>query len=102
MEFLKYMTSDPVQRALLEEAWQVPAVQAVDYDVEKVPRHIREVIEYTAQEGVETFPPLEWRWGLDIYNVFYSPLDSVVRGEQTPQEAMRSAQEEYQALRKSA
>lgn len=102
VEFLKYMTSDPVQRALLEEAWQVPAVQAVDYDVEKVPRHIREVIEYTAQEGVETFPPLEWRWGLDIYNVFYSPLDSVVRGEQTPQEAMRSAQEDYQAIRESA
>ncbi|MGI5896296.1 MAG: ABC transporter substrate-binding protein [Oscillospiraceae bacterium] len=103
VEMLKYMTGKQVQEGLLSWEHVVPAAKYVEYDpsVSYLSRGMQTLVNSTKRKEVQTFSRFNLLWGADVDEICNRGLVRVVRGEQTPQEAMRSAQEEYEQLRNS-
>ncbi|MGI5896299.1 MAG: ABC transporter substrate-binding protein [Oscillospiraceae bacterium] len=94
---LKYMTSEAVQRELIESGAGLPSVQ-VDYGEKKVHSELQTVERLTNQSGSSVCLQFERQFGEKLERYWRLTLSTMATGLKPPQQAFHELQADYEAM----
>ncbi|MGI5896298.1 MAG: ABC transporter substrate-binding protein [Oscillospiraceae bacterium] len=98
VELIQHLTSEEVQRAIMEDYGYIPAVN-ITGDTSKIKPELLQVDALSNRGQSGTFPALEAQFGEALAFKWWKAVRNIIGGWQSPEEAFHEAQKGYCALK---